>query len=130
MASAASRASGLPATTFNAAGLNARTVPHPVASNIDAIYVKGEPLHGLNKLPVSPDAAATRTWPLDPPSLRSAASDPRWKVRAAWRPLRSQWIGADVALNDVLLHMMDNVDASISQHSREIEKSLAKNGCG
>jgi hypothetical protein len=84
----------------------------------------------LNKLPVSPDAAATRTWPLDPPSLRSAASDPRWKVRAAWRPPRSQWIGADVALNDVLLHMMDNVDASISQHSREIEKSLAKNGCG
>jgi hypothetical protein len=61
MASAASRASGLPATTFNAAGLNARTVPHPVASNIDAIYVKGEPLHGLNKLPVSPDAAATRS---------------------------------------------------------------------
>ncbi len=130
MASAGARASGLPATTFNAAGLNAKTVPHPVASNIDAIYVEGEPLHGLNKLPLAPDAVATRTWPLEPPSLRSAASDPRWKVWAAWRPLRSQWIGADVALNDVLLHMMDNVDASLSQHRREIEKSLAKNGCG
>lgn len=91
--------------------------------------MKGEPLHGLNKLPLAPGAFATRTWPLDPPSLRSAISDPRWIVRAGWRPLRSQWIGADVALNDVLLHMMDNVEASLSQRRREIERSLAKNGC-
>ena len=130
MASAGSRASGLPATTFNPAGLNAKTVPHPVTSDIDEVYVKGEPLHGLNTLPIAPDAAATRVWPLDPPSLRSAASDPRWKVRAGWRPLRSVHVGANVALNDVLLHLMDNVDASLSQHRREIEKSLAKNGCG
>jgi uncharacterized Zn-binding protein involved in type VI secretion len=130
MASAGSRASGLPATTFNPAGLNAKTVPHQVTSDIDEVYVKGEPLHGLNTMPIAPDAAATRVWPLDPPSLRSAASDPRWKVRAAWRPLRSVHVGANVALNDVLLHMMDNVDASLSQHRRVIEKFLAKNGCG
>lgn len=80
MASAGARVSGLPATTFNAAGLNMKTVPHPVASYIDAVYVKGEPLHGLNTLPVSLDAVATRTWPLEPPSLRTAASGPRWKV--------------------------------------------------
>jgi uncharacterized Zn-binding protein involved in type VI secretion len=130
MASAGSSASGLPATTFNAAGLNAKTVPRPVASDIDAVYVEGEPLHGLNKMLVAPDAAATRTWPLDPPSLRSAASDPRWKVKVGWRPLRAQWIGADIALNDALLHMMDNVDASISQRRRAIERSLVENGCG
>ena len=130
MASAGSQASGLPATTFNPAGLHARTVPHPVAANIDEVYVKGEPLHGLNTMPVAPDAVATRIWPLDPPSLRSAASDPRWKVRAGWRPLRSIHIGANVALNDVLLHMMDNVDASLSQRRRQIDRSLQQNGCG
>jgi uncharacterized Zn-binding protein involved in type VI secretion len=130
MASAGSRASGLPATTFNPAGLNAKTVPHPVSSNIDEVYVEGEPLHGLNTMPIAPDAAATRTWPLDPPSLRSAASDPRWKVQAGWRPLRSTHIGADVAVNDILLHFMDNVDASLSQRRRSIERALAKNGCG
>lgn len=129
MAWAGSRASGLPATTFNAAGLNAKSVPHPVASDIDAVYVEGEPLHGLNSKPIAPDAAATKIWPLAPPSLRSAASDPRWKVRAAWRPFRSQLIGVNVALNDVLLHLMDNVDASLSQRRRKIERSLAKNGC-
>lgn len=129
MAAAGSRASGLPATTFNGAGLHAKTVPHPVTSTIDDVYVEGEPLHGVNSWAIAPDAAATKTWPLKPPNLRSAASDPRWKVRAGWRPFRSQWIGADVALNDILLHMMDNVDASLSQRRREIERSLTKNGC-
>jgi hypothetical protein len=51
-------------------------------------------------------------------------------VKVGWRPLRSQWIGADIALNDALLHMMDNVDASISQRRRAIERSLVENGCG
>ncbi|WP_375242770.1 hypothetical protein [Sphingomonas parapaucimobilis] len=128
MASAGSRVSGLPATTFNPAGLHAKTVPHPVAANIDEVYVKGEPLHGLNAMPVAPDAAATRTWPLDPPSLRSAASDPRWKVRAGWRPLRSIHAGGNIAVIDVPFHMMDNVDASLSQRRRQINRSLQKNG--
>ncbi len=129
MASAGARASGLPATTFNAAGLNAKTVPHPRAADIDAVYVKGEPLHGLNSLRIAPDAAASRTWPLDPPSFRSAIDHPSWKVKAGWRPLRTQFIGADVALNDIFLHFMDNVDASLSQVRRQIDASLSLNGC-
>lgn len=126
MASAAARATGLPATTFNPAGLNARTVPHPVDADINEIYVKGEVLHGAQSVLPLPEGAATKTWPLDPPSLRSAATDPSWKVRAAgW--LRASRIGAGVG--SVFLHFMDNVDAALSQRQQQIERDLARNGC-
>lgn len=54
MASATSRASGLPATTFNSAGLNANTVAHyggkpivPKTENVQAYRVDNEVLDGL-----------------------------------------------------------------------------------
>ncbi|GBQ98241.1 hypothetical protein AA23498_3158 [Acetobacter nitrogenifigens DSM 23921 = NBRC 105050] len=126
LASAAARATGLPATTLNPAGLNAKTVAHPVNADIDEIYVKGEILHGVQSTLPIPEAAATRTWALDPPSLFSAATDPRWKVNAAgW--LRASIIGAGVG--DVLLHFMDNVNEALSQRQRQIRRSLARNGC-
>lgn len=53
LASAASRTSGLPATTFNAAGLNPATVAKygasPVASEVQAYRVDGEVLTGLQE---------------------------------------------------------------------------------
>ena len=126
MASAGAEASGLPATTFNAAGLNAKTVPHPVPADIDAIYVRGEPLRGSQW--ITPNSAATQTWPLDPPSLRNAWNDPRWKVRVS-AGLRAPLLGASVAIGKVLLHFMDNVDAALAQKRAGVERRLAKNGC-
>ncbi|NVN41737.1 PAAR domain-containing protein, partial [Ameyamaea chiangmaiensis] len=126
MASAAASATGLPATTFNPAGLNAKTVPHPVNADIDEIHVKGEVLHGAQSTLPIPEAAATRTWALDPPGFISAATDPRWKVSAAGL-LRASLIGAGIG--DVLLHFMDNVDASLRQRQRQIQRSLVRNGC-
>lgn len=53
MGSAASRASGLPATTYNAAGLNPATVARyggtPVASAINAIHVDKEVLTSVQE---------------------------------------------------------------------------------
>ena len=67
MASAGAEASGLPTTTLNAAGLNAATVPHPVPADIEAVYVKGEPLRSSQYLADwIPKSAATRTLPLAP----------------------------------------------------------------
>lgn len=128
MASAGAEASGLPATTFNAAGLNAKTVPHPVPSDIDAVYVEGEPLRASQSIPGMPKSAATRTWPLAPPSLSTAASDPHMKVKAS-AALQASSVGALVATGKVLLHFMDNVNASLAQRRADVERSLIANGC-
>jgi uncharacterized Zn-binding protein involved in type VI secretion len=65
MASAASRASGKPATTFNAAGLHENTVPRyggtvhePETENIQAYRVNGEILTGVQQHGVLGTAAA------------------------------------------------------------------------
>ena len=123
MASAASEASGLPATTFNAAGLNARTVPHPVPSNIDAIYVKGEILRASQSIPAMPKSAATRTWPLD-------AAD-YWKQAAvvALTPLGPWALGAGIAVRSGMLHMMGAVDDALAQKRASVAQSLIDNGC-
>ena len=129
MASAGSEASGLPATTFNAAGLNANTVPHPVASNIDAVYVKGEVLHDVNSATGVP-AAATRTWPL-------AATDTRNRLLAGagvgLSPLAGPYAplvaGGAVAARAVSLHLMGAVDASMAARRAALDKALIANGC-
>ncbi len=123
MASAGATASGLPATTFNAAGLNAKTVPHPVATNIDAVYVKGEPVRGIQSLPFSPDSAATKDWPLEP------ADRAHQLAVLALIPLGPLAVGGGLAIRNLLLHMMTAVDAAIAQKRAETERALSTNGC-
>lgn len=124
LAAAAARASGLPATTFNAAGLHAKTVPHSVNADIDQIYVNDEVLHEAQSWWLSPlpEAAETRNWPLDPPSISSAATNPSWKV----------WVGAllqGTIFGSGADHFMDNVNVSLTQRMNQIRRSLEKNGC-
>ena len=128
MASAGAEASGLPATTFNAAGLNAQTVPHPVHADIDAVYVQGEVLRATQSVPGMPRSAATRTWPLPPAGLRAGLDNPSWKVEAA-SALRASRIGALMAIASVLLHFMDNVDVALAQKRTAILKALRDNRC-
>ncbi|GEN15615.1 hypothetical protein NCH01_20460 [Neoasaia chiangmaiensis] len=66
MASAASRATGLPAITYNAAGLHARTVPYMQGNQIDAVSLKGDALTWLQRHLPMPKAAADKVWELDP----------------------------------------------------------------
>lgn len=127
-ASAGAKASGLSATTFNAAGLHSRTVPHPVSTNIDAVYVRGEPLRTLQRTPGVPQAAATRTWPLDPPSWKWSRNDPSSKVRMSSN-LRATQAGLLAAIGNGMLHMMDNVEASIAERRGQIGDDLREGGC-
>lgn len=123
MASAGSAASGLPATTFNAAGLNARTVPHPMPSSIDAVYVEGEILRASQSIPGMPKSAATRTWPLKP------ADRSRQMAVLALAPLGPIAIGAGIATRSGLLHMMGAVDAALAMKQSNVAKALVANGC-
>ena len=67
LASAASRASGLPATTFNAAGLHKDTIASPRMSQIEAVHVRGELLRTAQMAPGAPQAIGVAQ-PLDPPT--------------------------------------------------------------
>ncbi len=129
MASAGAEASGLPATTFNAAGLDAHTVPHPVPANIDAVYVQGEVLHGVNSLPGAPAAAATRTWPLAPIDYRNQALTGAADGLAAAGPLGAMIAGGALATRAVSLHMMSAVDSAMAARRAEVGRALVANGC-
>jgi type VI secretion system secreted protein VgrG len=69
LASAAAAATGAPATTFNAAGLNPNTVTGGMSKGpVKAVNVKGEFLTGLvNKVPGLPDIHSTEVMTIDPP---------------------------------------------------------------
>ena len=123
MASAGAEASGLPATTFNAAGLNANTVPHPVPANIDAVYVDGEALHASQSIPGMPKSAATTTWPLAPTDYVAQGAV---IGSGAFGPYAA---GAALAIRGVLLHMMGAVNNALAHKRAGVESSLRANGC-
>ena len=123
MASAGAEASGLPATTFNAAGLNAKTVPHPVPSDIDAVYVRGEALRASQSIPGMPKSAATRIWPLEP------ADRPHQAAVLALTLLGPLAAGAGLATRSAMLHMMDAMNAALAIKQANIAKALVTNGC-
>lgn len=123
MASAGAEASGLPATTYNAAGLHANTVPHPVPANIDAVYVKGEPLRASQSIPGTPKSAATQTWPLDAADYqrqRQIADD------AINHPFR---VPGELATRVIALHGMDSVEAALAARRAGVAAALVANAC-
>jgi uncharacterized Zn-binding protein involved in type VI secretion len=125
MASAAARATGRPATTFNAAGLNAKTVPQPLPSEIDAVYVKGEALRASQAIPGMPKSAETRAWPLDPDA--PPASEGMLDAFLDYGPLG---VGGHLGGRAVALHGMEAVVPALVKKQKEIAEEMAKNGCG
>lgn len=124
LASAASRASGLPATTFNAAGLHKDTIASPRPSQIEAVYVRGELLRTAQMMPGAPQAIGTAQ-PLDPPATigKRALSG----LAAGLAATGSPWLaGGVVAYRGYLLHGMDSVDASLDQALAQTKKTIEK----
>ncbi len=124
MASAAATRHGLPATTFNAAGLNAEnaTGMSGKMAEIDAVNVRGEILTGVQSLGL-PKAASSKSWPLDPP-----AGFGKWLL-AGGALLGAKGLAAATLVRSGLLHLMDSVDKSLVQRKKQVADLIKKNGC-
>lgn len=129
MASAAATRHGLPATTFNAAGLNAKNAEGYNADimcvkppDIDAVNVRGEILTGVQSLGL-PKAASSTSWPLDPP-----AGFGKWLL-AGGALLGAKGLAAATLVRSGLLHLMDSVDKSLAQRNQQLADLIKKNGC-
>ena len=129
MASAGAEASGLPATTFNAAGLNAKTVPHPVPANIDTVYVNGEVLHATQQVPGVSQAAGTRSWPLAPTDYRNQVLTGGAASLARAGPIGAIIAGSALAARAISLHMMSAVDSALAARRAGVDQSFLANGC-
>ena len=134
LASAAAKASGSDAVTFNAAGLAEDTVPDPkTGGHIDAVYVRGELVSAIQRGPL-PKAAASESWPLDPPSGVGAAIR-RLLVEAGGGLVGSLsgpigTIAAAMVARGAYLHKMSNVTQSLADRQHEIVQMAVDNGCG
>lgn len=124
LASAAARTTGNPATTFNAAGLHENTVKNPSSSAIDAVYVKGEMLRTLQMTPGVTQAAATETWPLDPPPTTGQALVAT--ALAFGSPLLA---GAAQGYRAFELHKMDSVQRSLANRRAQLAAEMKQKGC-
>lgn len=124
LASAASRASGLPATTFNAAGLHKDTIASPRPSQIEAVYVRGELLRTAQMAPGAPQAIGTAQ-PLDPPT--GIGKRALTGLAAGLAATGSPWLAGGVAAyRGYLLHGMDSVGASLDQALTQTKKTIEK----
>lgn len=125
MASAAARTSGLPATTFNAAGLRHDTVANSLPSEIDGVYVEGEALRASQAFPKMPQTAETRSWPLAPdePSMTEG-------MRQAYERDGIVAAGKYAATRSINLHLMDEVIPALEMKQRFLALDLVTNGCG
>lgn len=150
LASAAARRIGADASTFNAAGLNPKTLAGRMpGGNIDRVFVKGDIVTGIQTGPLS-NAASDRNWPLDPPSgignwiKRSlaggaggflgglgggAAGGAVAGPGGAWVGGRAGGAAGSKAARGVVLHLNDAIKQSlIDEHDRR--ENEIKQKCG
>jgi len=127
LAAAAATASGNPATTFNAAGLNPLTVLRGgvwhLDAPIDAVYVKGDPLTFFQKNLPLPEAAASAEWPLDPPEGLGAALL-REIANSGYLTLPKA-----ILRRVADLHRIATVEAAIGNDIQATKQALIENGC-
>lgn len=135
LASAASRASGLPATTFNAAGLHPETVARyggsprvPVPENIQAFRVAGEVLSGVQEQGLAGTLLGAGVGALLGGPLGAAAGALAKMGLAAIMP---DAVGTPHELpghgvNPVDRHGMDQVIEGLEAQKGEDQESLAK----
>ena len=126
MASAASQTSGLDATTFNAAGLNAGTVAKyagtPMESDINAYHVSGDPLTALQEPSVfrSVIVAGIGEWlggPLGTIGLSAA-------VNSVPKAIGTSYELPGSGLNPIDRHSMDQVIAGIEEQKSDDQSTL------
>lgn len=140
LASAAARATGRHATTFNAAGLHDDTVTAPMSAPIDAIRVKGEILTAIQStLPVPEGAYTGEPYLLDPPANVGSTMDQsglsRWDALAyLFGPvIGTLWNGGKylkgMAARSVELHGMKAVKDSLDTRIDQIEPRALACGC-
>lgn len=140
LASAAARATGLPAVTFNSAGLHPSTVRSPVMSApIEAVRVRGEILTAVQStLPIPEAVSSGAPYLLDPPStVGSALSYIEINALDALA-LTSPW-GAALKVGGKLikgaaaratdLHGMNRVRESLAERQSQLVASAARQGC-
>lgn len=141
LASAAARATGRHATTFNAAGLHAKTVTAPMSAPIDAVRVKGEILTAIqSSVPGAPEAAFTgKPYLLDPPANVGSARDQ--SGLSGWDSLAflfgpkvgGLWTGGKyvkgMAARAIELHGMPAVKDSLKARRQQIAPQARACGC-
>ncbi|GEM_PF-3352604 len=127
LASAASRISGNPASTFNAAGLNPLTILRGDSMNfggqIDAVHVEGEVLTSAQQALPIPEASATQDIALQPPEGFGAellSKVKNWEILGAAKAL---------AMRRLDLHRMSNVQKSIDQTIARNDAAIKANNC-
>jgi hypothetical protein len=128
LASAAARTTGNAATTFNAAGLHQNTVKNPSSSPIDAVYVKGEMLRTLQMTPGVTQAAATETWPLDPPPTTGSDLITAGAL-AVGGPLGGAVAAGAQGYRAFTLHKMESVKQSLANRRNQLAAEMKKKGC-
>jgi hypothetical protein len=130
LASAASHATGLPATTFNAAGLHLfnRNIFNPPP--IDAVRVRGEILTTVQSaIPLAP-AAVGSVYRLDPPpNVASSLSRAGLNWKDALLPIKGATKYAKAAVNRAIdLHLMTAVNPALDQQlARRVREARARN---
>ncbi|HYC56897.1 MAG TPA: hypothetical protein VEL28_18335 [Candidatus Binatia bacterium] len=140
LASAAARATGRPATTFNAAGLHDKTVTAPKAAPIDAVRVKGEILTAAQTaLPIPKAAHAGKPYTLDPPAnvgsaMQQSGLSPSDGLAYLFGPkIGTLWNGGKyvkgMAARGVELHKMKAVRDSLEARSKQIRPQAQACGC-
>lgn len=125
LAATASGASGLPAQTFNAAGLSGNTLAGLPLANSDLVRntsVMGDILTGIQNNTPAAEAFGIS---------RSIAD-----VKAA-NYSRGAWTGNNYnsglennAKNGIQLHFMEEVQGSLKQEETQIRREMKANGCG
>ena len=132
LASAAAHTSGLPATTFNSAGLHGFNRSWFNPPPIDAVRVDGEILTALQgAVPfLAPDAVGT-PYRLRPPSGVGSAwqqADLGWLD--ALIPIRGAYRYTKAAIKRALdLHGMSRVNQSLAERAAELQQQAAAQGC-
>ena len=123
LASAASRASGLPASTFNAASLHKDTVPQPNLSGvIDAVSVRGDPLTRANEGMLG-TTSGTRPYKLEPPDYVAEAL----AKKIPWYNLKDKAVAFKE--RQLMLHGMKTANDAMEKRARQVDAAIKANHC-
>jgi hypothetical protein len=135
LASAAAHSTGLPASTFNAAGLHVFNRSWFNAPPIDAVRVNGEILTGVQNqmkyVPILAPEAAGTPYAIDPaPGTASSFTRAQLNWVDALIPARAAYKYAKAALlRAVDLHGMASVNPALEAKHGQLQRKATEQGC-